>query len=120
MVGLGVGGAICGGMGSHRGTDGELSSEVAADADADRTGVVKLSSSSSTVSNNRFSTARLVPIPSSRAASRTDARRVFESRLYEGSRRLRRRDPTKAMTGCGEREGKKRRFGCCHYRSIFE
>jgi hypothetical protein len=91
-------------MASHGGTDGELSSEVAADADAGvRVGVVKLSSSSSTVSNKRFSTARLVPIPSSRAASRTDARRVFESRLYEGSRKLRRgRDPTKAITGWGK------------------
>ena len=43
MVGLGVDGCtICGGMASHGKTDGELSSEVAADADADvRTGVVK-------------------------------------------------------------------------------
>ena len=60
------------------------------------------SSSSSTVLNMRFSTARLEPTPSRRAASRTDARRVFESRLYEGSRVVRAgREPTKAMSGSG-------------------
>lgn len=41
-MGLGVGGTICSGMAFHGGTDGEFSSEVAADGDADvRAGVVK-------------------------------------------------------------------------------
>ena len=40
MGGLGAGGTNCSGMAFHGGTDGEFSSEVAADADV-RAGVVK-------------------------------------------------------------------------------
>lgn len=100
MSSLGPGGTNSGWTAFHGGTDGEFSSEVVADADV-RAGVARFStsSSSSTVLNIKSARGRLVLIPSSRAASRTDARSAFESRLCEESRRLRRgRDPTTAMT----------------------